>query len=226
MASQIKERAGLFGGTFDPVHLGHLRAAEEIRENLSLDKVYFIPAAVAPHKKTTHSTPSRHRLEMLKLAVSDNPSFEVCDYELGKDTPSYTIETLRHLKKTNPESEYYFMVGNELFREIDTWKEWRDLFKLSNFVVITRPGYPDPDVGKLPLALENDFSYYNKEGNVIFYKDKNSSLIAFSRIMGLEVSSTEIRRCVKSGRSIKYLVPAPVEEYILRNGIYATEGAR
>lgn len=226
MTTRIKERAGLFGGTFDPVHLGHLRAAEEIRENLSLDKVYFIPAALAPHKKTANATPSLHRLEMLRLAVSDNPGFEVCDYELGKAAPSYTVETLRHLKKTHPESEYYFMVGNELFREIETWKEWRELFKLSNFAVITRPGYPDPEGVKLPLALENDFSYYKEKENVKFYKDKNSSLIAFSRIMGLEVSSTEIRRCVKSGRSIKYLVPASVEEYILRHGIYATEGAR
>ncbi len=226
MASQTNERAGLFGGTFDPVHLGHLRAAEEIRENLSLDKVYFIPAALAPHKKNANATPHSHRLEMLKLAVADNPHFDICDYELKKATPSYTIETLRYLKKTNPDSEYYFIVGNELFREIDTWKEWRELFRLSNFAVITRPGYSEPDGEKLPLALGNDFSYHKKEENVIFYKDNNSSLIAFSRIMGLEISSTEIRRCVKSGRSIKYLVPASVEEYILRHGIYATEGAR
>ena len=225
MTSGIKERAGLFGGTFDPVHMGHLRAAEEIREILSLDKVYFIPAALAPHKKTAIATPSLHRLEMLRLAVSDNPGFEVCDYELGKDMPSYTVETLRYLKKANPDSEYYFMVGNELFREIETWREWRELFRLSNFAVITRPGYSEPGGEKLPLALENDFSYYKEIENVTFYRDKNSSLIAFSSITGLEVSSTEIRRCVKSGRSIKYLVPASVEEYILRNGIYATEGA-
>jgi nicotinate-nucleotide adenylyltransferase len=226
MAGQTKERAGLFGGTFDPVHLGHLRAAEEIREMLSLDKVYFIPAAAAPHKKTAHSTPSSHRLEMLRLAVSDNPCFEVCDYELGKDAPSYTVETLRHLKKTNPDSEYYFMVGNELFREIETWKEWRDLFNLSNFAVITRPGYPDTDEVRIPLALKNDFSYYKEKDNVIFYKEKNSGLIAISKIRGLEISSTEIRRNVKSGRSIKYLVPPSVEEYILRNNIYRREGSR
>lgn len=226
MTSQIKERAGLFGGTFDPVHLGHLRAAEEIREILSLDKVYFIPAALAPHKRTANTTHPSHRLEMLRLAVSDNSGFEICDYELRKDTPSYTVETLRHLKKTNPDSEYYFIVGNELFREIETWKEWRELFKLSNFAVITRPGYWEPDGAKLPLALENDFSYYKEEENVTFYKDKNSGLIAFSKIMGLEISSTEIRHCVKSGRSVKYLVPASVEEYILRHRIYAKEVAR
>jgi nicotinate-nucleotide adenylyltransferase len=133
------------------------------------------------------------------------------------------VETLRHLKGLNPDSDYYFMVGNELFGEIETWKEWRELFRLSNFAVITRPGYPDANEAKLPLALENDFSYYKEKDDVKFYIDKNSKLIAFSKIRGLEISSTEIRRYVNSGRSIKYLVPASVEEYILRNNIYSRE---
>jgi nicotinate-nucleotide adenylyltransferase len=223
MDKKKKERAGLFGGTFDPVHLGHLRAAEEIREQLSLDMVYFIPAAIPPHKNTTHTTPPAQRLDMLRLAVGENPRFDICDYELGKSTASYTVETLRHLNGLNPDSDYYFMVGNELFGEIETWKEWRELFRLSNFAVITRPGYPDSNEAKLPLALENDFSYYKEKDDVKFYIDKNFKLIAFSRIRGLEISSTEIRRCVNSGRSIKYLVPASVEEYILRNNIYRTE---
>ncbi len=223
MDNKKKERAGLFGGTFDPVHLGHLRAAEEIREQLSLDKVYFIPAAIPPHKDAAHTTPSAQRLEMLRLAVEHNPHFDICGYEVGKRTASYTVETLRHLNGLNPGSDYYFIVGNELFREIETWKEWRELFKLSNFAVITRPGYQDANEAKLPLALENDFSYYKSEDNVKFYTDKNSKLIAFSRIRGLEISSTEIRRYVNAGRSIKYLVPASVEEYILRNNIYPRE---
>src|SRR3990170_5588480 len=94
MDNKKKERAGLFGGTFDPVHLGHLRAAEEIREQLSLDKVYFIPTALPPHKNTTHTTPSGQRLEMLRLAVEKKPRFDICDYEVGKGTASYTVETL------------------------------------------------------------------------------------------------------------------------------------
>lgn len=225
MNNEDKPRAGLFGGTFDPVHFGHLRAAEEVREMLSLDKVYFIPAALPPHKNTTHTTPSSQRLEMLRLAVSGNPHFGICDYELGKSTPSYTVETLRHLNRLNPDTDYYFIVGSELFREIETWREWRELFKLSNFAVISRPGYSAADEAKLPLALENDFSYYKEKENVIFYKDKNSRLIAFSKIRGLQISSTEIRSYVNSGRSIKYLVPGDVEEYILRNNIYRGEGS-
>lgn len=223
MDNKKKERAGLFGGTFDPVHLGHLRAAEEIREQLSLDKVYFVPTAIPPHKDAAHTTPPAQRLEMLRLAVEDNPHFDICGYEVGRSTASYTVETLRHLNGLNPGTDYYFIVGNELFREIETWKEWRELFKLSNFAVITRPGYPDVNEAKLPLALENDFSYYKDEDNVKFYIDNNSKLIAFSRIRGLEISSTEIRRYVNSGMSIKYLVPAPVEEYILGNNIYLRE---
>ena len=223
MDDKKKEKAGLFGGTFDPVHLGHLRAAEEIREQLSLDMVYFVPAAIPPHKNTIHTTPPRQRLDMLRLAVAGNPRFGICDYELGKSTASYTVETLRHLTGVNPDSDYYFIVGNELFREIETWREYKELFKLTNFAVITRPGYSDANEEKPPLALENDFSYYKEEDNVKFYIDKSSKLIAFSRIRGLEISSTEIRLCVKSGRSVKYLVPASVEEYILRDNIYKTE---
>lgn len=223
MDNKNKEKAGLFGGTFDPVHLGHLRAAEEIREELSLNRIFFIPAAIPPHKDETHITPSRHRLEMLKLAVRENPHFEICDYELRKKSTSYTVDTLRYLNTTYPGSEFYFIVGNELFSEIETWKEYKELFKLSNFAVITRPGYRDECSAKLPLALKNDFSYYKEKENVILYKDQNSKFIAFTKIRGLEISSTEIRRYVNCGRSVKYLVPSAVEEYILQNNIYPEE---
>jgi nicotinate-nucleotide adenylyltransferase len=226
MSEKNKEKAGLFGGTFDPIHLGHLRAAEEIREDLSLDRIIFIPAAIPPHKDKTHITPSLQRLEMLKLALSDNPLFEICDYELKNRTMSYTVDTLRYLNAEYPDTEYYFILGNELFSEIETWKEYKELFKLSNFVVITRPGYSGESVDKLPLALKNDFGYYKEKENVISYRDQNSKIIAFTKIRGLEISSTEIRHCVAGGKSIKYLVPAAVEEYLLENNIYSREGSR
>jgi nicotinate-nucleotide adenylyltransferase len=226
MGNKNKEKAGLFGGTFDPIHLGHLRAAEEIREELSLDRIIFIPAAIPPHKDKTHITPSRHRLEMLMLAVSDNHSFEICDYELKKTTTSYTVETLRFMNAAHRDSEFYFIVGNELFSEIETWKEYNALFKLSNFVVITRPGYSGGSSEKLPLALKNDFSYYKENANVISYKDQSSKIIAYTKIRGLEISSSEIRHYVMSGKSIKYLVPAAVEKYVLENNIYSREESR
>jgi nicotinate-nucleotide adenylyltransferase len=223
MSGKNIERAGLFGGTFDPIHLGHLRAAEEIREELSLDRIIFIPASIPPHKHKTHITPPRHRLEMLKLAISENPSFEICNYELKKKTMSYTVDTLRYMNTTYPDSEFYFIVGNELFSEIETWKEYKELFKLSNFTVITRPGYSEGNSEKLLLALKNDFSYYKRKDNVISYREKNSKIIAFTKIRGLEISSTEIRQYAMSGKSIKYLVPSAVENYILGNNIYRRE---
>lgn len=226
MSDKGKERAGLFGGTFDPIHLGHLRAAEELREELSLCRIIFIPAAIPPNKFKTHITPPRHRLEMLKLAISENPSFEICDYELKKRTMSYTVDTLRYMNTAYPDSEFYFIVGNELFSEIETWKEHKELFKLSNFAVITRPGYSGKSGEKLPLALKNDFSYYKEKANVISFRDQNSKIIAFTKIRGLEISSTEIRHYVMSGKSVKYLVPAAVERYILENNIYPREASR
>ncbi len=217
-----KQKTGLFGGTFDPVHLGHLRAAEEIREMLGLDRVHFIPSAVPPHKMTAHITDSTHRLEMLKLAVDSNPFFDACDYEIRKKTTSYTVETLRHLTGEHPDFEFYFIVGHELFSEIETWREYKELFTLSNFIVITRPGFSN-GTQHLPLALKSDFSYDKEEYNVTFYKNKNAKIIAFTQIRGLEISSTEIRRFVNSKKSIKYLVPDRVEEYIISNKLYQGE---
>lgn len=222
MDNRGKQRTGLFGGTFDPVHLGHLRAAEEIRELLGLDKVYFIPSAVPPHKMSAHITEPSHRLEMLKIAVSSNPHFDTCDYEVREKTTSYTIETLRYLTGAHPDTEFYFIVGHELFSEIETWREYKELFTLSNFAVITRPGFlngaPHP-----PLALKTEFSYHKVEDNVTFYRNNKSRIIAFTQIRGLEISSTEIRRFVKGEKSIRYLVPDRVEEYITNNKLYCGE---
>lgn len=220
-----KQKTGLFGGTFDPVHLGHLRAAEEIRETLGLDKVYFIPSAVPPHKMSAHITAPSHRLEMLKLAVDSNPLFDTCDYEIKKKTTSYTVETLRHLTGEHPDFEFYFIVGHELFYEIETWKEYKELFTLSNFVVIMRPGFSN-GTPHLPLALKTDFSYYKEEDNVTFYRNNSSKTIVFVQIRGLEISSTEIRSFASRKKSIRYLVPDLVEEYITDNKLYRGEEVR
>lgn len=221
----MKEKIGLFGGTFDPIHLGHLRAAEEIREILGLDRVSFIPSAIPPHK-AGRVTPPAHRLEMLRLAVGPNPRFDVEDYEIERNTTSYTIETLRHLTSVRPGAEFYFIVGTELFSSIDAWKNYEELFTLSNFAVMTRPGYPGEDEPALPLALKPIFSYHNKEDKVISYINKHSKLIAFTRFLGLEISSTEIRNYINGGMSVRYLVPDAVSEYISSHNLYRTEGDR
>lgn len=223
MENNGKKKVGLFGGTFDPVHMGHLRAGEEIREMLGLSGIYFIPSAIPPHKESSDITPSHHRLKMLDLALGSNPFFKICNYEIEKRTTSYTIETLKHLTGLHADYEYYFIVGHELFMEIETWKDYRELFKLSNFAVITRPGFSNGTKPKLPVALSADFSYDKHTDKVTFYRNKISNIIAFTQIRGLEISSTEIRRLIKGKKSIRYLVPEQVGEYIASNMLYRGE---
>ncbi len=220
MGNKIQQRVGLFGGTFDPIHFGHLRAAEEIKQILELDKVYFIPTAISPHKVDTNVTPSSKRLEMLKLAIEGNKYFDLSEFELKSETPSYTIKTLEYFSKMEPAPELYFIVGNEQFDQIDTWRDYKRLFELSNFAVITRPGFSELSSSKVPLALKDDFRYYNYIENVISYTNKRKEIV-FIEIKGIEISSTDIRAFVKSKKSIKYLVPDKVQKFILSEKLYA-----
>jgi len=220
MGNIKQKRVGLFGGTFDPVHYGHLRAAEEIRQILTLDKIYFIPSAIPPHKENSNITPAQDRLKMLRLAVEGNEYFDISELELESDTPSYTVNTLERLTVSHPDFEFYFIVGNELFDDIESWRDYKRLFEFSNFAVITRPGFSDSDLNKIPLALKEDFRYYNGIENVISYTNKTKDIV-FIEIKGIEISSTDIRAFVKSKQSIKYLVPDKVEKFILAENLYA-----
>jgi nicotinate-nucleotide adenylyltransferase len=223
MEKKYRKRVGLLGGTFNPVHLGHLRAAEEIREVLTLDKVYFIPSSIPPHKDSEGIISPNDRLKMLELSIQGNPFFEISDVELKRGGASYTIDTLKHFSSTFPEFEFYFIVGNELFFEIDTWKDFKQLFELSNFTVITRPGFSEDFSSLIPLAVKDDFRYYKKEKDVTIYLHKSSKALAIVQIEGIPVSSTQIRDILRDNKSIKYLVPAPVESYILSKKLYVKE---
>jgi len=220
MSKTKQNRVGLFGGTFDPIHYGHLSAAEEIIQTLSLNKVYFIPSAIPPHKEESNITPAADRLKMLRLAIEGNEHFDISEFELERETPSYTVDTLEHLTGAHPDLEFYFILGNEIFNKIESWKDYRRLFELTNFVVITRPGFSDVDSNKIPLALKDDFRYYKKVENVISYTN-NARDIVFTEIRGIEISSTDIRNSVKSNKSIKYLIPDKVEKYIITEKLYA-----
>ncbi len=226
MERKYRIKVGLFGGSFNPIHLGHLRAAEEVREILSLEKIYFIPASQPPLKDLSNVAPSANRLKMVKLAIKGNPSFRVSDVELKRGETSYTIDTLKFFSSKFPNYELYFILGSELFSEIDGWKEYKILFEFSNFAVITRPGFSKNLLSTLPLALEDDFRYYQNEDNLTTYQHKFSKTLALVQIDGIQVSSTRIRDLINKNRSIKYLVTKEVEQYIRDNKLYLKEEFR
>jgi len=206
---------GLFGGTFDPVHLGHLRCAEEILELFRLDRILFIPARMQPLKTGRDVSPFHHREQMLRLATEDNPSFSISDIENRREGKSYSIETIRHFLDTSPDdTELYFMLGQDAFQEIHMWKEWKDLVQLCNIIVMTRPGYK---VKSLDGVFPPDFAPlfpYNRATDSFSGPTGNS--IFFRRTTLLDISSTDIRNRIKAGKSIRYLVPEPVRNYLLK----------
>ena len=195
-------RIGILGGTFNPVHIGHLVIASEVKERLKLDKVVFVPAGKAPHKRVRGATPDE-RYEMVSLAVRGNASFEVSPIEIEKskivNRPTFTLETITELKKIYGKKEkIYFIVGIDEMLKISTWKEPNRLLKLCKFVVVTRPGY---ELKKLDRRI--------------------ASRVMTLEVPGLEISASDIRKRIKSGRSIKYLLPREVEDYIHKKRLYS-----
>ncbi len=208
----------ILGGTFNPIHYGHLRVSEEVRETLELDKVIFIPTFIPPHKEEGSSASPEHRLEMTRLAVKDNPSFEVSDMEIKRGGRSYSVATLKELYEKSPEIEINFIVGADSFNDITTWREYEEIFKLTNLVVVPRPGYPVKKVGEvLPIALARKFWYDSKTGAYI--NDYGRSVRHVETTL-LAISASDMRARVKRGRTLRYLLPPEVEGYIKSNGLY------
>lgn len=221
-----KQRVGLLGGSFNPVHIGHLRAAEEVRQKFSLSRIVFIPAAVNPQKDKNAMAGADQRLEMVRLAIEDNPFFDVSEFEISAEGPSYTIDTLTHMKNSFADQENYFIIGSELFATINTWKRYSELFHYANFIVVSRPGYTE-DYRKLsfPHSIKDDFRYiYEKEAkSIIAFEHVSSHRVYFTAIRGFDVSSTGIRKLIERNCSVRYIVPNRTEQYIMKNGLY-TEG--
>jgi len=209
-----KKGIGLFGGTFNPIHLGHLRGAEEIRETFGLQEVIFIPAAHPPHKVTEEIIEAHHRLEMVKRATRKNPQFSTSDVELKRGGKSYSVDTIRYFLEKLKDS-LYFILGRDAFMEIETWKDFHNLFSLCNFIVMARPGFIQ--ASPLPEVLAPAFRYdqgvsawVHASGNIVFFKEINF----------LDISSTKVRELAQKGGSLKYLVPPEVEAYIAKHGLY------
>ncbi|WP_232725406.1 nicotinate-nucleotide adenylyltransferase [Bacillus sp. FJAT-44742] len=187
-------KVGILGGTFDPPHHAHLMIAQEALTECGLDEVWFIPVNVPPHKQRSSTTSNRQRKEMIQLAINDNPFFKLSTIELERGGPSFTIDTIKQLKKENPSHEYYFIIGGDMAEQLDTWHEINALKKLVTFTVAARPPYKSSP----PF----------QEGILIMEAPQ------------LDVSSTDIRLRVKMGKNIQYLVPDSVREYIKERGLY------
>ncbi len=209
-------RLGLFGGTFDPVHLAHLRTAEEVREALALDRVDLVLAATPPHKGLGEQAPVAHRRRMLELAVADDPHLGLDVSELEREGPSYSIDTIRLVQAREPDAALTFIVGADAFAGIGTWKDHADLFTLCDFCVISRPGALH---GKLPIAVENAFCYEPSRG---VYVHRSGRALRFLPVTALMISASDIRRRCAEGRSIRYLVPDAVAAYVATHGLYTT----
>jgi nicotinate-nucleotide adenylyltransferase len=212
-------KIGLFGGTFDPIHWGHLRSAEEVREALSLDRVLFIPASNPPHKKRQPTTSARDRLEMVRLSIAKNPGFAFSTVELSRPGKSFSIDTVRHLAQTESrKNSLYFILGLDAFREIGSWKDFRDIFPLCHLVVTSRPGCGDSmSLSGMPVAVRRLFCYDRRKK---IYRHQSGTSLFFFKLTDIAISASDIRDRLAAGKSIRYLVPLEVETYIKKRGLY------
>jgi len=221
-ATRRARRVGLLGGTFNPVHLAHLRCAEEVREQQRLERVLFIPSAVPPHKAGAEVVDAAHRLAMVRLAVAGNPAFRVSTIEIRRAGHSYSVDTLRLLHARLPGCRFVFILGMDAFQDIATWKEYAAIFGLCDLVVISRPPYEQaPGLDALPIAVRDEFCYAE---DTLEMRHTTGHCIRFQRISALDISASSIRQRLRAGRSIRYLVPLSVERYIARHGLYAPRG--
>jgi len=198
-------RIAIMGGTFDPIHYGHLVAAEVARVEFKLAKVIFVPNRQPPHKKNYRVTPADHRYQMTVLATITNPHFYVSQIELNRPGPSYTIDTLRELKKTlDVKAELFFISGADAILDILNWKEADEVMENCSFIAATRPGYPLNELNKCLGHLQAKFSHK----------------VSCVEIPALAISSSSVRKRVAQNRPIKYLIPESVENYIYKHGLY------
>lgn len=187
-------RIGVFGGTFNPIHNGHVKIAEEVLKVLDLDRIIFIPSKFPPHKKDAEIASAKDRYNMVKLAVKNNKNFEVSDVELKREGPSYTIDTIKDLiNRFEPDDEFYFIIGSDTLGELKEWKQINNLLKIIKFVVVNRPKYSLGNIPKSALRVH---------------------------MGGIDISSSRIREFIKKDKEIASLVPEKVEKYIAKKRLY------
>jgi nicotinate-nucleotide adenylyltransferase len=200
--ASLSDSFGVFGGTFDPIHYGHLRLAEEARELFNLREVLFVPAAQSPFKN--HLTEAEHRFRMVELALADNPAFHASRIEIERGGISYTIDTLRELKRIYPRATLFFLTGLDAIMELPRWHQSEALLNMCTFIVAKRPGF---DIDRLYERLPEPYLAH----------------IRLMEMVPIGISATELRGMVAQGRSLRYLTPASVIEYIEREKLYWRE---
>jgi len=212
-------KIGILGGTFDPIHFGHLRSAEEIFQELNLEQVYLIPSAYPPHKIIGAVTPFEHRLAMTRLAAAMSPALEALDLEGKRSGHSYSIETLRDLHRIfGSDAEIFFVLGMDAFLEINTWREYERLFDYAHFVVIGRPGFEAATLEEAVSRLKMEIELKAARPNLLTAPSGKTLRLLCTTMM--DISSTRIREMVRANRSIRFLVPEKVANYIAKKGLY------
>lgn len=199
-------RIGIYGGTFDPVHQGHLVLAEQCREQAKLDEVWFMPAGTPPHKFRGDLTPAAHRLAMLEFAVAGHEKFRISRMELDRSGPSFTVETLQQLNRAHPQHEWSLLMGADSVHDLPTWREPKRILQLATVIAVNRGDRPAINLADLTDLFSAD----------------EIRRIAPITMPGIEISSSDIRERVRSERSIRFLVPRAVEVYIAEHRLYAT----
>lgn len=211
---------GLFGGTFNPIHLGHLKVAEEVIRRLPLDRILFIPSYIPPHKTSREVVPVRHRLEMVKIACQGHPAFLVSDVEARRPGPSYSIVTLRRLKEAQPDDQFFFIVGTDAFLEIETWKDYDRLLRECSFVVVSRPGFGIKSTEKVIERIKSEAVLVSGGQAAFKPEDLKPGRLYLVEARTPDISSTEVRKRLQAGQPITDLVPSGVEKYIAKHKLY------
>ena len=213
----MMQKVGLLGGTFDPVHNGHLQLGDRVLENYNLDKILFIPASTPPHKNEAVSAVG-HRLQMLKLAISGNRRFDFSEIEISRQKVSYTFDTIQELKSCGGTGVlYHFIIGYDVLSEIETWYRWQDLLVVTNFIVAVRPGFSLKEIEQL---LERNGFSPEDGGSDRWIGEQTGNEILFLAGEIADISSTEIRSRIASRKPWTDLVPPLVADYIISNRLY------
>ncbi len=219
------KKIGLFGGSFNPIHLGHLRAALEVRIAFDLETVLMVPSARPPHKPAKNMAPSRDRLEMVRLATAATPGILVSDMEFRRPGLSYTVETIERFQAELDDTRVHLIIGLDAFREYDTWHRYPDLFRLVPIIVLLRPDKNVIDLDQAKNLIEKQLAsnisdQYHFDPSVPRFTHPDLQPIHIFEVTRLNISSSHIRRLVKNNVSIQFLVPEQVNRYIAKQGLY------